>query len=64
MKRKFVTNDGHKANSPWNIAADFLIDLNFSAEDIQGMLDEYEQDYHTGMDTAKIAELLYDYTSG
>ena len=64
MKRKFVTNDGHTANSPLNIAADFLVDMNFSTEDIRGMLDEYEQDYQTGMDTEKIAGLLYDYTSG
>lgn len=64
MKRKFVTADGHKANSPWNIAADFSIDMNFSPEDIRGMLDEYEQDHRTGMDTANVAKLLYDYTSG
>lgn len=38
--------------------------MSFSTEDISGMLREYEQDYHTGMDVQKMAGLLYDYTSG
>lgn len=29
LKRKFVTEDSHKTNSPWNIAADFHVDLSF-----------------------------------
>lgn len=49
---------------PWNIAADFLVDMSFSVKDIEGMLREYESDHHTGMDTGQIAALLYDYTSG
>ena len=28
------------------------------------MLDEYENDHHTGMDTEKMAQEIYDYTSG
>ena len=44
--------------------ADFLVDMNFSARDIAGMLQLYEDDYQTGMDVHKMAELLYDYTSG
>jgi hypothetical protein len=38
--------------------------MSFSAEGIAGMLREYEEDHHTGMDEEKIAELIYDYTSG
>ena len=49
---------------PYNIAADFLVDMSFSAEDIAGMLEQYEDDYHTGMDIQKISGLLYSYTSG
>lgn len=64
LKRKFVTDDDHKLNSPWNIAADFLIDMSFSAKDIAGMLAQYEADHHTGMNIEKIAGLIYDYTSG
>ena len=54
----------HKRNSPWNIAADFNVDMSFSKSEIEGMLQEYEKDYHTGMECDKIAGLLYDYTSG
>ena len=64
IKRKIREDDDKKMNSPWNIAADFLIDISFSAEDISGMLKRYEADYQTGMDTGSIAELLFDYTSG
>lgn len=64
MKRKIRPDDDHKLNSPWNIAADFNIDMSFSPKEIAGMLSMYEEDYHTGMDINQIAELLYDYTSG
>lgn len=64
VKRKLRPEEEHRENSPWNIAADFLVDMSFSTEDIAGMLQEYEADYHTGMDIRQIAELLYDYTSG
>lgn len=64
IKRKIRPEEEHKVNSPWNIAADFLVDMSFSVEDIAGMLEQYETDYHTGMDIQKIAGLLYEYTSG
>lgn len=64
ISRKIRSEEEHKANSPWNIAADFLVDMSFSASDISGMLNEYESDHHTGMDIAQMAGLLYDYTSG
>lgn len=64
MKRKLRSEEDHRLNSPWNIAADFLVDMSFSADDIAGMLADYEADYHTGMDVAKIAGAIYDYTSG
>lgn len=54
----------HKVNSPWNIAADFLVDMDFSPADIAGMLVEYENDHKTGMDLYAVAEDIYDYTSG
>lgn len=64
MKRKIRSSEEHKTNSPWNIAADFLVDMSFSPMDIAGMLMEYEHDYGTGMDISEIADLIYDYTSG
>ncbi|MCD8083119.1 MAG: ATP-binding protein [Clostridiales bacterium] len=50
--------------APYNIAVDFLVDMSFSQKDITGMLDEYESDYHTGMNTDEMSQLLFDYTSG
>ena len=45
-------------------AAKFKIDMSFSADQIAAMLEEYESDYHTGMDIRKMAEEIYQYTSG
>lgn len=64
IQRKLRPDEDHRDNSPWNIAADFLVDMSFSIEDIAGMLNQYEADYGTGMDTEKMAELIYGYTSG
>ena len=54
----------HKENSPWNIAADFTIDMSLSETGIDGMLKDYEADHHTGMDTANIAKQIREYTNG
>ena len=64
IRKKLRPDEEHRENSPWNIAADFLVDMSFSASEIGGMLKGYENDYHTGMDISMIAHLLYDYTSG
>lgn len=64
VKSKIRPEDEHKENSPWNIAADFTIDMSLSENGIRGMLGEYEADHHTGMDTAAMAKLLREYTEG
>lgn len=64
LKLKVRPMEEHQYNSPWNIAAEFLVDMNFSIQDIAGMLTDYEHDHHTGMDIMKISGLIYDYTSG
>ena len=64
LKSKIRDEDQHKVNSPWNIAADFDIDMSLSESGIKGMLDEYEADHHTGMDTAGIAHQIRAYTNG
>lgn len=64
LKQKFRREDEHKMNSPWNIAADFNIDMSLSREGILGMLREYEADHQTGMNEEEMAGLIYDYTSG
>ena len=64
LRYKIRPEAEHKVNSPWNIAADFNIDMHFSVKDISGMLEEYEKDYQTGMDIQELSGLIYDYTSG
>ena len=64
LKLKIRGEEEHQYNSPWNIAAQFNINMDLTESGIKGMLDDYENDHHTGMDTAKIAKLISDYTSG
>jgi len=64
LKLKIRPDEEHQYNSPWNIAADFDIDMSFSVKQIVSMLEAYEADYHTGMDTNAVAEEIYQYTSG
>lgn len=64
LRSKIRPDDEHKVNSPWNIAADFDIDMSLSEAGIKGMLDEYEADHHTGMNTAAIAKQIREYTNG
>lgn len=64
LKLKLRSESEHQYNSPWNIAADFKINMSFSTEQISGMLGEYEADHQTGMDIHAVAEEIYAYTSG
>lgn len=64
MRQKFRPETEHHYNSPWNIATEFNVNMSFSPQDIAGMLEEYECDHHSGMDTNAIAGQLYNYTSG
>ena len=64
LKSKIRPDEEKQVNSPWNIAADFTIDMSLSEKGIKGMLQEYEADHHTGMDIAAAAKLIRDYTSG
>ncbi|MDE7476839.1 MAG: AAA family ATPase, partial [Lachnospiraceae bacterium] len=64
LKVKLHPDEETKYNSPWNIAVDFMVDMDFAAEDIATMLWEYEADHHTGMDIDHMSRLIYEYTSG
>lgn len=64
IRRKLRPDEEHRMNSPWNIAADFKVDMSFSQNGIAGMLKEYEADHQTGMDIEGMADLIYDYTAG
>ena len=64
LKAEIRDEDQHKENSPWNIAADFDIDMSLSESGICGMLKEYESDWHTGMDISFFAKQIREYTNG
>lgn len=64
LRLKIRPDDQHQYNSPWNIAAKFNLNMSFSAEQIAGMLQEYEADNHIGMDIQSVAQEIYQYTSG
>ena len=64
LKIKLRPDEERKYNSPWNIAADFNVDMTFHPDEIITMLNEYEADHQTGMDKAFIANEIYKYTSG
>lgn len=64
LKLKLRDDEEHKYNSPWNIAAVFDIDMNFSVRQIAAMLEEYETDHQAGMDVKGIAEEIFRYTDG
>ncbi|MDR1948672.1 MAG: AAA-like domain-containing protein, partial [Spirochaetaceae bacterium] len=59
-----AADEGKLYNSPWNIAADFTVDMSFNPEEIATMLGEYEGDHHTGMDIPAISGEIYAYTAG
>ena len=64
LKLKLRPDAEKKYNSPWNIAADFKVDMTFQADEIAQMLTDYEADNHTGMDIKAISEEIYKYTNG
>lgn len=64
LKLKLRPDAEHKYNSPWNIAAKFNVDMNFSVEEIASMLQEYEDDKQTQMNVNQVSECIYAYTSG
>ena len=64
LKLKLRPDAEKKYNSPWNIAADFNVDMTFHPEEIAQMLNDYENDVHTGMVIKAISEEIYKYTTG
>lgn len=64
LKLKIRQEEERRYGSPWNIAANFEMDMNFTADQIAGMLEEYEADRHTGMEVREMAGCIHEYTSG
>ena len=53
-----------KYNSPWNVAADYKLDMTFNPQEISTMLADYESENHIGFDINEISQEIYKYTSG
>ncbi len=64
LRLRIRPDEEHKKNSPWNIAAPFVIDMSFSAGQIRQMLGEYREEHSAEIDCGEIAAEIYDYTAG
>jgi hypothetical protein len=64
LKVKIRDGETEQLNSPWNIAAEFKVDMNLQPFEIKPMLDDYVAERGVKMDTAAMAEDLFYYTSG
>ncbi|MCK5673124.1 MAG: AAA family ATPase, partial [Spirochaetales bacterium] len=64
LKLKLREGDEVKINSPWNIAADFNVDMNFNPSEIKTMLTSYAKDKDVQMDFDALAERIHYYTNG
>ena len=59
-----LTTEQKIYNSPWNIAAEFDIDMSFNPQEIESMLKEYLSENDVNMDISMISQEIYKYTSG
>jgi hypothetical protein len=64
IKLKIRDEKDRVFNSPWNIAADFKLDMSFSAEEIKTMLKEYVNETNIKMDIEFLAKEIRNFTSG
>ena len=64
LKLKIRDGSETKLNSPWNIAADFNVDMSFNPAEIKTMLISYAEDTGATMDFNAVAERIHYYTSG
>ncbi len=67
LKYKIKSSEDLQYNSPWNIAVDFKVPMEFNPKEIIPMLSDYNEAENSGMNENEIeviAEKLYYYTSG
>lgn len=64
LKAKIRPDGERKYDSPWNIAADFRVDMSLAPDEIETMLQDYSREKNIRPDIPGIAEKLYYYTSG
>ena len=64
LKLKLRPDDERKYNSPWNIAADYKVDMNLHPFEIKPMLEDYCKETGVTMNTQQMADVLFYHTSG
>jgi AAA-like domain len=64
LKLKIRPEEERKLNSPWNISADFKVNMNLLPNEIRPMLEEYGRDRSVEVDAQAVAERLFYHTSG
>lgn len=64
LKVKLRADTEAKYNSPWNIAANFTVDLSFSPAEIKAMLTKYAGESHNSVDESFFSQQLFYLTSG
>lgn len=64
LKLKLRPKTERKYNSPWNIAADFDVDMSFSVDEIAKMLKHYSADTGIPMDAQAVSGKIRFYTNG
>lgn len=64
LKLKLREDDERKYNSPWNIAADFNVDMSFNPDEISTMLKDYEKDHKEKIDIENMSNEIFQYTNG
>jgi len=64
LKLKLRLEEEKRYNSPWNVAANFDVDMSFSVSEIAQMLKQYTADKGIPMDTQAVSEKIRFYTNG
>jgi hypothetical protein len=64
LKSKIRNEQDKKHNSPWNIATDFNVKMEFSEQEIIPMLQDFAKERQVTVDTEGVAKQLVFYTSG
>ncbi len=64
LKSLIRKDEEKKFNSPWNIAADFKVDLSLFPGEIIPMLEDYAKEKNVKVEPRAVAERIFHYTSG
>ncbi|MCP4221411.1 MAG: AAA family ATPase [bacterium] len=64
LKIKLRPNEAAQYNSPWNIAVDFKVSMEFLPDEIQTMLETYAAERGVKMDCPAFAQRIFYFTSG